>query len=312
MGPTNRKSLAYLDRHSVKCPAGYALATFMFRRDGCSNHKHKKFNYSCMKVQQGTTKCTTSATAWKSNMGRENLEFLDRLTFSCPSNKVMTGFRYDTNGDSMRGKSTCCTLGDKQTTLSCGTMHTSCNPIRKKKIEFLDRHTMNCGARALTKFKLIDGSCGGNGMRYEYTCCRVPPPFSPPPPLPPPPYALHVASIHMRTTRKDQVKSDDYNAEGHEFHRCMAATNNTPTDPAYADWTSDGKASSKLDDIKAADLLDPIGKLRENGEFIHVYDARKSCSKNTHPRLTHSLFASLNSGGERPGAGGERNTPSTK
>ena len=86
------------------------------------------------------------------------------------------------------------------------------------------------------------------------------------PPSPPPPYQLHVASVNLKTATRGAVKSDsaEYDAQSHEFHRvCMHATNNTPTDPAYADWESDGKATAKLNEMKAAELLDPIGLLRE-------------------------------------------------
>ena len=86
----------------------------------------------------------------------------------------------------------------------------------------------------------------------------------------PPPYQLPVVNVNLKTARRDAIKSDsaEYDAESHEFHRvCMHDTNNTPTDPAFADWTTDGNPTTKLNEIKAAELLNPIGKFREGCKF---------------------------------------------
>ena len=65
-----------------------------------------------------------------------------------------------------------------------------CNEVNGKPLEYLDRHTAQCGAnQVMTGFHLTNSGCSGDNMRYHISCAEyVPRPQCPlrATPLPPP------------------------------------------------------------------------------------------------------------------------------
>jgi hypothetical protein len=62
----------------------------------------------------------------------------------------------------------CASFGARQT------KKTSCNLLRGKKIQYLDRQNLKCGTgKAMASFKVISSGCSGNDMRYQYDCMEA-------------------------------------------------------------------------------------------------------------------------------------------
>ena len=68
---------------------------------------------------------------------------------------------------------------------------------------------------------------------------------------------------------RSTTKNVDFDTDTFEFNNCLEG-DYTPTDPAYASWSSDGSAARKLDSMKLETLFDPIGTFKdESGELAY-------------------------------------------
>ena len=252
-----------LQKYDVQCPDNHILRSFHLNNKNCDEAGKKfKYTFECVEVLQGLQEPETVVDQeWKQASKIRDLTSV-ASDATCGGRSVLTGFQLQQSGEQFRYEIRCADLaGDQKFPRAAPTEETRSKDL--KKIRDLKQHDVKCPpGEAMRGFSVKPGR--GEKVWYEYSCVSIPPAPSPPPPSPPPapPFALHVASVNLQTSRKDKIMSDNYDKlETHEFHRCMTE-NNTIFDE---DWTSDGKATSKLSDMKAAVLLDPIGKLRENG-----------------------------------------------
>ena len=96
----------------------------------------------------------------------EGIATLDRHTISCDSNQALTS--YVLNGQCGSGKQYeyVCESATLSSTVS---KTTNCEPKGNGKINNLDRHNVACDSgQVMTSFKVA--SCGGDNLKYEYTC----------------------------------------------------------------------------------------------------------------------------------------------
>ena len=83
-----KRSLHYLDRHSVQCKNGYSLQSFGLKQQG--NQIFYKFKCTETKCSKRTTYKTPSP-----NMGQNETKFYPRLMAKAPKfHQVITGFRF--------------------------------------------------------------------------------------------------------------------------------------------------------------------------------------------------------------------------
>jgi hypothetical protein len=95
-------------------------------------------------------------------------EYLDRQTLNCSPGEVMTKFTFHgCGGENFKYKAVCKKppQGFEKSVIKT----TPCALARGKDIQYLDRQNVDCGkGSVLTGFR-FEG-CGGNNMRYAYTC----------------------------------------------------------------------------------------------------------------------------------------------
>ncbi|KAK3262211.1 hypothetical protein CYMTET_28919 [Cymbomonas tetramitiformis] len=181
----------YLDRQSVgdSCSANQPLTGFGLENNGCHG-EDMRYKYGCgASVSSfGLVEKTSGCEA----MVNKDVEFLDRQDPFCAANEAMTKFTVvGCGGENMEYKFSCVDLGE---TTAPTTYHSSCEHERGTKLEHLDRLDVECPEGELLNGFVMEG-CGGDNMRYRYTCVKElaspppPSPSSPPPPSPssPPP-----------------------------------------------------------------------------------------------------------------------------
>ncbi|KAK3272523.1 hypothetical protein CYMTET_19185 [Cymbomonas tetramitiformis] len=179
----------YLDRQSVgdSCSANHPLTGFGLESGGCDG-EDMRYKYSCGASESsfGLVEKTSGCEA----MVNKDVEFLDRQDPFCAANEAMTKFTVvGCGGENMEYKFSCVDLGE---TTAPTTYHSSCEHERGTKLEHLDRLAVECPEGEVLNGFVLEG-CGGDNMRYRYTCVKElaspppPSPSSPPPPSPSPP-----------------------------------------------------------------------------------------------------------------------------
>ena len=109
------------------------------------------------------------------NVANDKLEYLDRHQTTCGSGEVLQGWVMTTDCASnyARISYTCGQVAATQ----CSNHETTCQPIRRKDIIYLDRHRVVCpaGTGALNSWHLTNGheACGNRDyQKIRYTCCK--------------------------------------------------------------------------------------------------------------------------------------------
>ena len=142
-------------------------------------------------------RCTTPPAVWGSSqhdtgaqLFGDGINYLDRFNVDCAQHgagKVMSQWDMDAAGSGQsKIKYTCV----ETHILSTRDLETACDLTVGKKLEYLDRHTIDCGSgQAIQKWRMA--SCDGTNSKFTYTCALLAlgppsPPPSPPPPSPPP------------------------------------------------------------------------------------------------------------------------------
>ncbi|KAI8464412.1 MAG: hypothetical protein J3K34DRAFT_474337 [Monoraphidium minutum] len=96
----------FLDRHDVRCAANQALTRWRLQRPTGSTIR---FEFWCAPVTFAAGSCENLATPWNANGGGQ-VVFLDRHPVTCPGDKVLQGWRLNTNNAAgqYRIAYTCC------------------------------------------------------------------------------------------------------------------------------------------------------------------------------------------------------------
>jgi len=105
-----------------------------------------------------------------STMDHKRLEYLDRHTLECDVGEALVSFRVvreGCSGNDMRYKYHCAPVAMSSESIKM----TNCNAFNDKQLQYLDRHSVSCGAgEALRSFQVSNEGCSGIDKRYKYVC----------------------------------------------------------------------------------------------------------------------------------------------
>lgn len=162
--------MEYLDRMNVHCPPHKAITSFRFER---CHGDYFRYVEHC----GGNSDLIESASRYHQTSCQRNrwmrMEYLDRHNVQCPAGEVLTHFRLTGAGcrhNHMKFQFWCrkAELGHWRDEDS------SCQALRGKNGEYLDRQRPKCGAQeVMTGFQLHSGGCRGNDMRFRTRCAKV-------------------------------------------------------------------------------------------------------------------------------------------
>lgn len=162
-------SIFYLDRHEVSCGQGNGLRSFGLERDSYQIHYSYKCVYNPDSIDSND--CTINYTSWnsiRSGKPKESLNYLDRHSLKCSSDRIITSFLLErSSSDSIRYKYNCC----KATLKNCTLKSTGWTDGGNWQAYYLDRQVVDS-----TNFNVIQhfelDTDDGN-VRYKYTSCEL-------------------------------------------------------------------------------------------------------------------------------------------
>merc|ERR1719502_1618834 len=184
------KTLEYLDRQHVACGGDEAFVSVAVTRSGCSGNQ-MRYRFGCTEVPAQSSRQEMSSC---SPMDGNDLQYLDRQNVACGTGEAMTSFvvtREGCGGNDMRYKYECASLVGMTSAFALATSsneQTGCNTMDSEKLQYLDRQNLQCpDGKLMTSFRVVRTGCGGQDMRYAFSCAAVPPPPTPAPtPVPTP------------------------------------------------------------------------------------------------------------------------------
>eukprot|EP00659_Diplonema_papillatum_P000943 gene943-1434_t len=146
------KHIHYLDRHAVDC-GGAGIPTL-------SDPSH-------LASQGGRHAAVGDKAAERSKMLVPERE----VAKPTPS-YILRGFRYGYNGcatPQMRFHNYC----EEKSLPDCIMRYTDCKPMKAKTLQYLDRHPVDCGDRAMASWRVVNAGCVADELRIEFVCCIV-------------------------------------------------------------------------------------------------------------------------------------------
>lgn len=175
----NSASIIYLDRHNVDC--GNDFITY-FRGYGPF-----RYQYTCMRSSGLANVRSTERQTGYAYGGQYNLNYLDRQSVYCPNNEVMQRFQMGVISHYRFNYHYRCSSGNWRS-LSCSSHSTNWNTYSN--MHYLDRHSIDCGDRALQGFDVDshnfrevtgrywwwgwrDRYGDVNKIRYNFRCCTM-------------------------------------------------------------------------------------------------------------------------------------------
>ena len=145
------------------------MRSFGLERDSSQIH----YSYKCVNYPDSISSddCVVNYTSWnsiRSGSPKSSLNYLDRLSLNCSSDRVMTYFKLERNSyDKIRYKYTCCKANVK----NCVLKNTGWTDGGDWQAYYLDRQLVDAtGSRAIQHFELDTHK--GN-IRYLYTSCDL-------------------------------------------------------------------------------------------------------------------------------------------
>ena len=135
----------------------------------------------------------------------KRLQYLDRQQLRCSAGYALTDFVVEAcSGNDMRYKYHCTKLDNGN---SVYTKQTGCNDLDGRQVEYLDRHSLDCGDDFLSAMTVTRSGCSGSLMRFQYECTSpvVTPPPTPTPPTPAPPAPVSFSAVTMTKQIWDDV-----------------------------------------------------------------------------------------------------------
>jgi hypothetical protein len=104
----------------------------------------------------------------------DTLAFVNKCQVWCPRNTALHSFRFERcHGDRFKAVYQC---GKKNNIIGTQSKYyqTSCQMARWQKMEYLDRHNVQCPpGEVLTHFQLTGSGCYHWGMRFQYWCRKA-------------------------------------------------------------------------------------------------------------------------------------------
>jgi hypothetical protein len=164
--------MEFLDRHNVECPFGKAIAQFKLNAKDNGNRISYSFNCIAPAVVDYKLSCydTSTSPSDASGFGFKT-EFLDRQNVKCGDNQVMQRFQMASQGSNLQYNYRCCNVQAPRGLVLMTNLpkQTVWADLGGSRIQFLDRHSVDCLPNAMSAFKLEKN--GGN-IRYIYTCSQ--------------------------------------------------------------------------------------------------------------------------------------------
>lgn len=151
-----------LDRHNIKCKAGYAIKEFQLE----TVDKKIRYNYKCIKAELGSCRVIinneTPAGLQYDVTNLANQEVSVSNESKIVLTQILLNSRYEAGKGFLFYKFTECDLKESSK------FETEPNFNGKGNNQWLDRHDINCANGALTGFKLIN--LEGEKMKYKFSC----------------------------------------------------------------------------------------------------------------------------------------------
>ena len=169
----------YLDRQLAQCGgSGRAMRNLLFGRFGCADSNYLRYRSGCT-TSGVASQVETKYTSCQLLRGKR-MQYLDRQQLRCSAGYALTDFVVEgCSGNDMRYKYHCTKLDSGN---SVYTKQTGCNELDGKQVQYLDRHSLDCGNDFLSAMTVTRSGCSGNHMRYRYECTSSV--ATPPPPAP--------------------------------------------------------------------------------------------------------------------------------
>jgi len=170
------ETLDKLDYDYVECPDGKALLSWKMSSNGCDTTSEGRIEYRC-KTIPGKLGKQIERPSVCSLLDDKTLEYLDRNEASCADNEVMQGF-WLTDGDCMDGENmqftVWCRKLDSARIASTANPTSGCELVKNQRLEFLDRHDVDCGDNAfMTSWKMRPNNCADSKQTVEMACASV-------------------------------------------------------------------------------------------------------------------------------------------
>merc|ERR1711998_546844 len=169
------KRLQYLDRQHLNAyPAGTSLSGFHLTGGGCNgnNMRYWQSSIATPTAEKTNQKKYTGCTVFNG----KQVEYLDRQAPNCGATGTITGFGVVGCGGSNKKYEYMCSYFNSKVVGKRTAHYTGCADARHKDLQYLDRQKLVCPFNtAMSSFHLTGSGCGGNNMRYKFTCLDMHP-----------------------------------------------------------------------------------------------------------------------------------------